>query len=299
MKLFGGIESGGTKFMCIVGSSPDHIVNEKRIPTTTPEETIRKVIEFFNPYTTTRELSAVGIGSFGPLDLNRDSGTYGYITTTPKLGWQNIDLRGLIQRELNVPVAFDTDVNAAAYGEQFWNRENQLLDPFLYLTVGTGIGVGVIINNRPLHGLIHAEAGHSSIPHDWQRDPFPGVCPYHGDCFEGLASGPSLNKRWGQKPETLPDDHSAWDLEAEYIARAIVNLIYSYSPKKIVFGGGVSQHSGLVQNVRTKIQKFNNGYVHSNMLLEKIDEYIHLPLLGHRSGSLGAMAMAIDSIKKI
>ncbi len=297
MKLFGGIESGGTKFMCLIGSNPDHIVNEKRIPTTTPEETIRKVIEFFNPYTTTRELSAVGIGSFGPLDLNQDSDTYGHITTTPKLGWQNIDLRGLVQRELDVPVAFDTDVNAAAYGEQFWNKENHILDPFLYLTVGTGIGVGVIVNGKPLHGLIHAEAGHSSIPHDWQRDPFPGVCPYHGDCFEGLASGPSLNKRWGQKPDTLPDDHPAWDLEAEYIARAIVNLIYVYSPRKIVFGGGVSQHSGLIQNVRTNIQKFNNGYVHSNMLLEKIDEYIHLPVLGNRSGALGAMAMAINSKK--
>jgi fructokinase len=299
MKLFGGIESGGTKFMCLVGSSPDHIVNEKRIPTTTPEETIRKVIEFFKPYTTTLELSAIGIGSFGPLDLNEDSDTYGHITTTPKLGWQNIDLRGLIQRELSVPVAFDTDVNAAAYGEQFWNKENHFLDPFLYLTVGTGIGVGVIVNGKPLHGLIHAEVGHSSIPHDWQRDPFPGVCPYHGDCFEGLASGPSLNKRWGQQPETLPDDHPAWDLEAEYIARAIVNLIYVYSPRKIVFGGGVSQHSGLIQNVRTKIQKFNNGYVHSNMLLEKIDEYILLPVLGNRSGALGAMAMAINSKKLI
>jgi fructokinase len=299
MKLFGGIESGGTKFMCIVGSSPDHIVNEKRIPTTTPEETIRKVIEFFNPYSTTRELSAVGIGSFGPLDLNQDSDTYGYITTTPKLGWPNIDLRGQIKRGLDVPVAFDTDVNAAAYGEQFWIEENHLLDPFLYLTVGTGIGVGVIVNGKPLHGLIHAEAGHSSISHDWQRDPFPGVCPYHGDCFEGLASGPSLNKRWGQKPDTLPDDHPAWELEAEYIARAIVNLIYVYSPRKIVFGGGVSQHSGLIQNVRTKIQQFNNGYVHSNMLLEKIDEYIHLPVLGNRSGALGAMAMAINSKKLI
>jgi fructokinase len=296
MKLFGGIESGGTKFICLVGSSPDHIVNEIRIPTTNPEETIRRVIEFFNPYTTSRELSAVGIGSFGPLDLNQDSDTYGYITTTPKLGWQNIDLRGLIQRGLNVPVAFDTDVNAAAFGEQFWNKENHLLDPFLYLTVGTGIGVGVIVNGKPLHGLIHAEAGHSSIPHDWQRDSFPGVCPYHGDCFEGLASGPSLNKRWGQKAETLPDGHPAWDLEAEYIARAIVNFIYTYSPKKIVFGGGVSQHAGLIQKVRTKIQKINNGYVHSSMLLEKIDEYIHLPVLGNRSGALGSMAMAINIV---
>ena len=300
MGLFGGIESGGTKFICVVGSNPDHLLAEKRITTTNPEETIRKVLEFFNTYTKSGELVAVGIASFGPIDLNPESQSYGYITTTPKAGWKNIDLYGEIQRGLKVPIAFDTDVNAAAFGEQYWKKDKQLLDPFLYMTVGTGIGVGVIVNGSPLHGLIHAEAGHIAITHNWQRDPFPGGCPYHGDCLEGLASGTSMSKRWGQNPETLPDAHPAWDLEAEYIALALVNLIYVYSPQQIVVGGGVSQHAGLIQAARSKVQQYNNGYIQSSMIQEKIDDYIILPALGNRSGALGAIAMAIKyaDIKK-
>lgn len=293
MELFGGIESGGTKFICMIGSGPDHIVAEKRIPTTTPDETIRKVIEFFKPFAATGELTAIGIASFGPIDLNQESSAYGFITTTPKPGWKNTNLCGLIRRGLNIPVSFDTDVNAAAFGEHFWNKDKHLLDPFLYMTVGTGIGVGVIVNGKPVHGLIHPEAGHISLPHNWERDPFPGVCPYHDDCLEGLASGHALTERWGEKPENLPDDHPAWELEAEYIGLALLNLIYAYSPKQIVLGGGVSQHPGLIQKVRSKIQKMNQGYVDSSMLQDKIDEYIHLPVLGNRSGVLGAMAMAI------
>jgi fructokinase len=293
MKLFGGIEAGGTKFVCLVGSAPDKLVEEKRFPTMDPDETIAKVIEFFAPYAKKGELAAVGIASFGPLDLNRASQTYGYITTTPKPGWKQVDLCGRVKRALKIPVAFDTDVNAAAYGEQYWTPENHALDPFLYMTVGTGIGVGVIVNGLPLHGLIHTEAGHFALPHDWQRDPFPGVCPYHGDCLEGLASGPSLNKRWNQDAKTLPDEHPAWDLEAEYIALALVNLIYAYSPLRIVLGGGVPQHAGLHQMVRRKVQKFINGYVQSPMVLDNIDTYIVPPTLGNRSGVLGAIAMAI------
>jgi fructokinase len=293
MGLFGGIEAGGTKFICIIGNDPDNILAEKRIPTTDPEETIRAVIDFFEPYARSGELIAVGIASFGPIDLNPDSPTYGYITTTPKVGWKNIDICGEIQKRLKVPVAFDTDVNAAAFGEQYWKKETQLLDPFLYMTIGTGIGIGVIVNGSPLHGLIHAEAGHMLIPHNWQKDPFPGGCPCHGDCLEGLASGPSMSKRWGQKPETLPDAHPGWDLEAEYIALALVNLIYVYSPRQIVVGGGVAQHAGLIQSACSKVEKFNNGYIQSPMIKEKIDGYIHLPELGNISGALGAIAMAI------
>jgi fructokinase len=292
MKLFGGIEAGGTKFVCMVGADADNLVKEERFPTTTPCETIRMVTEFFLPYVKSGELTAVGIASFGPLDLNPDSPTYGYITTTPKPGWSQIDLYGEIQRSLQVPVAFDTDVNVAAFGEQYWVAENRSMDPFLYMTVGTGIGVGVIVNGSPVHGLMHAEAGHFALPHDWQRDPFPGVCPYHGDCLEGLASGLSMNKRWGQRAERLPDSHPAWDLESDYIALALVNLIYAYSPQRIILGGGVPQHPGLLQTVRCKVKQFMNGYVQSPMLLEKIDEYILPPALGNRSGGLGAIAMA-------
>lgn len=292
MNLFGGIEAGGTKFVCMVGKDPDHICKEIRFPTTTPQETIDRVSEFFLPYVKRGELIATGIASFGPLDLNLHSPTYGYITTTPKAGWNRVDLYGEICRRLNVPVAFDTDVNAAAFGEQYWIPENRSLDPFLYITVGTGIGVGLIINGSPLHGLVHAEAGHSALPHDWQRDPFPGVCPYHGDCLEGLASGLSMRERWGQSPERLPDSHPGWELESDYIARAVVNLIYAYSPQRIIVGGGVSQHPGLLQSVRCKVKRFMNGYVQSFMLMEGIDDYIRPPALGNRSGGLGAIAMA-------
>jgi fructokinase len=293
MKLFGGIESGGTKFVCMVGNDPDNLLKEERFSTTTPRETIHKVIAFFLPYVKNGELAAVGIASFGPLDLNPDSPTYGYITTTPKAGWNQTDLYGEIHRRLRVPVAFDTDVNAAAFGEQYWVQENRSLDPFLYMTIGTGIGVGVIVNGSPLHGLVHGEAGHVALPHDWQRDPFPGVCPYHGDCLEGLASGFSMSKRWGQNPECLQDSHPGWDLESDYIAVALANLIYVYSPRRIILGGGVSKHDGLLQAVRCKVKQFMNGYVQSPMLLDRIDDYILLPALGSRSGGLGAIAMAI------
>ena len=299
MKLFGGIEAGGTKFVCLVGNGPDQLVEEKRFPTTTPDETIAQVIEFFSSYTDRDELAAVGVGSFGPVDLNPASKTYGYITTTPKPGWSQVDLCGRIKKGLNIPVAFDTDVNVAAFGEQYWTPENKTLDPFLYMTVGTGIGVGIIVNGSPLHGLIHPETGHFVIPHDLQRDPFPGACPYHGDCLEGLASGPSMNKRWGQSAETLPDEHPAWDLEAEYIALALVNLIYAYSPQRIVLGGGVPSHPGLHTNIRNKVLQLINGYVQSPTLLKKIDSYIIPPTLGNRSGALGAIAMAIIEQAKI
>jgi fructokinase len=196
-------------------------------------------------------------------------------------------------------VAIDTDVNAAAFGEQYWIPENRSLDPFLYMTVGTGIGVGVIINGAPLHGLLHAEAGHFALPHDRQRDPFPGVCPYHDDCLEGLASGLSMLKRWGQKPESLPDRHPGWDLESDYIALALVNLIYAYSPQRIILGGGVSQHPGLIEAVRCKVKQFMNGYLRSSLLMERIDEYILPPALGNRSGGLGAIAMAAALLKQV
>jgi fructokinase len=293
-RLYGGIEAGGTKFVAMLGTRTGEVVAETRFSTTLPEETIRQAIEFFAPYARRGELAAVGIASFGPVDLNPASPTCGYITTTPKPGWSQVDLCGQIHRALSLPVAFDTDVNAAAFGEHHWTLENRHLDPFLYMTVGTGIGVGVLANGRPLHGLVHAEAGHFAIPHNWQNDPFPGVCPYHGDCLEGLASGPALARRWGQPAEALPIHHPAWDLEAEYIALALVNLIYAYSPERIVLGGGVSQYPDLHEIVRRKVQQRLNGYIHSPMVLESIHDYIVRPTLGNRSGVLGAIAIAIN-----
>jgi len=292
-RWYGGIEAGGTKFVCVVGTGPGEVVAETRFSTTSPDETIRQVIEFFEPYTRRGELVAVGIASFGPVDLNPASPTYGYITTTPKPNWGGVDLHGQVQHALHLPVAFDTDVNVAAFGEHYWIPENRLLDPFLYITVGTGIGIGAFVNGRPLHGLIHAEAGHFAIPHNWEGDPFPGVCPYHGDCLEGLASGPAMARRWGEPAETLPVDHPAWNLEAEYIALALVNLIYAFSPQRIVLGGGVAQHPGLHEMIRSRVQRHLNGYLRSPMVLEKIDDYIVKPALGNRSGVFGALAMAM------
>jgi fructokinase len=294
MKLYGGIEAGGTKFVCMLGSGPENLLAEKRFSTTSPDKTIRTVIEFFAPYAKSGELAAVGIASFGPVDLHTGSPTYGYITTTPKAGWEQVDLYGEIQRELNVPVAFDTDVNAAAFGEQYWMPNGRSLDPFIYITIGTGIGVGVMINGTPLHGLIHAEAGHIALPHDWQKDPFPGVCPYHGDCLEGLASGYSMMQRWGKNPEDLPNTHPAWDLEVEYTAIAIADLIYTYSPRRIILGGGVAQHPGFHEATRQKVRKYLNGYIQSPMIADHMDEYILPPTFGNRSGGLGAIAMAIQ-----
>ncbi len=293
-RLYGGIEAGGTKFICLVGRGPAEIEAEVRIPTTTPAETIECALKFFRPFTRRGRLAALGIGSFGPVDLNPHSETYGYITSTPKNGWAYTDLFGPIRQALEIPVAFDTDVNAAAFGEQYWAEENRSLDPFLYMTVGTGIGVGVLVNGQPVHGLIHPEVGHQFIPHDRQADPFEGVCPYHGDCLEGLASGPAIARRWGQAPETLPAGHPAWDLEANYIALALANLVACYSPRRIVLGGGVFQHPGLCAAVRSRVQQRLNGYFRSKMILETIDRYIIPPTLCNHSGALGAIALAIN-----
>lgn len=290
---YGGIEAGGTKFNCLVGAGPDAIVEEIRIPTTTPGETIERTLNFFQPYTRRKELAAIGIASFGPVDLNPNSPTYGYITTTPKPGWAGVDLRGQIERALNLPVIFDTDVNTAAFGEHYWNPANRSLETLVYMTVGTGIGVGIFANSRPLHGLMHSEAGHLRLPHDIKRDPFVGICPYHGDCLEGLACGPAIARRWGCPAETLPDGHPAWELEGEYLALGLANLIYTCSPQRIVLGGGVMRHFELYEIIRRKVQQILNGYIRSPFLLEKIDQYIVAPALGSRSGVLGAIAMAM------
>jgi fructokinase len=291
-KIYGGIEAGGTKFVCMVGSGPDDIRAETRFPTTDPDETIGKAVEFFRRQMQLQTISAIGVSCFGPVDLDPGSPTYGYITTTPKPGWAWADVVHRLQDALRMPVAFDTDVNGAAQGEFRWGAAKGI-DPSLYLTIGTGIGGGGIINGKPMHGLIHPEVGHMRLPHDWVGDPFPGICPYHGDCFEGMAAGPALKDRWGQPAETLPDDHPAWDLEAHYIALALSNLICTLSPRKIVIGGGVMQPR-LFPTVQNKVQSLLNSYLQSSVILEGIGQYIVPPGLGNQAGVLGAIAMAID-----
>ena len=288
---YGGIEAGGTKFVCAVGTGPDDIRAAIRFPTTTPDETIGRATTFFEQQAKEVELAAVGIGSFGPVDPNPASPTFGFITTTPKPGWQDVDFAGAVGRTLNLPVGFDTDVNVAALGEHHWGAA-QDLDTFIYLTVGTGIGGGGMIGGKRMHGLIHPEMGHMRLPHDWEADPFPGSCPYHGDCLEGLASGPALQARWGQPAETLPPDHPAWPLQARYLALALVNIICTLSPQRIIIGGGVMAQPALDDLVRDQVQDLLNNYVQSSAILEDIENYIVPPGLGNRAGVLGAIALA-------
>jgi fructokinase len=287
-KLYGGMEGGGTKFVCAVGSGKDKIVEEVRFPTTTPGETIGKAIAFFQKY----DVSAIGLASFGPLDLNKASPTFGSITATPKLGWTGINVVAAFQRKFDVPLAFDLDVNAAAFGEYYLIPENKGLESLVYFTIGTGIGAGVIINGKVAHGLTHPEAGHMRLPHDRKKDPFPGICPFHGDCFEGMASGPALAHRWRKPAETLPDNHPSWELEALYIAYAMVNVILTISPQRIVLGGGVMERTLLLPLIRAKVRRLLNGYLASPVLSGTMEEYIVPPALGKRSGVLGALALA-------
>ncbi|HTS47292.1 MAG TPA: ROK family protein [Bryobacteraceae bacterium] len=279
MLALGGIEAGGTKFVCAAGHPPDDL-ELAEIPTTTPEQTISRVLEFFKARPALR---AIGIASFGPVDLDPSSSTCGFITWTPKLAWRNFDFAGSVRKALRVPVAFDTDVNAAALAEGRWGAA-QGLDTFLYLTVGTGIGGGGMANGRLLHGRTHPEMGHVRVPHDMARDPFPGNCPYHGDCLEGLAAAPAIQTRWGQDPSSLPDSHPAWDLEARYLALGLVNAICVLSPQRIILGGGVMTRQQLFPMIRGNVAELLNGYVDAPDIVP--------PSLGSRAGVLGAMALA-------
>jgi fructokinase len=294
--MFGGIEGGGTKFVCAVGTGPDDIQREARFPTTTPAETLNKTIAFFKQAEQDfGKLSALGFASFGPIDPHPASPTYGFILPTPKPGWSNANVLGMLKSAFDMPMAFDLDVNGAALGEGLWGAA-QGLDTFMYITVGTGIGGGVMMNGKLLHGLLHPEMGHIPLPHDWERDPFEGGCPFHNDCFEGLASGPAMEKRWGQKAETLPQDHPAWELEAHYISLALANYIYTLSPQRIIIGGGVGGNERLLPLIRKNVQNLLNSYVQSPAITKDIDGYIVPPALGSRAGMLGAIALAQGAV---
>jgi fructokinase len=296
VNLFGGIEAGGTKFVCAVGTAPDDLRARTELPTTSPGETIAQVLKFFKNHARRETLAAVGIGSFGPIDVHPDSPYFGYITSTPKADWQNVDLAGPIRQALKVPVAFDTDVNAAALGERTWGAA-QGLDAFVYVTVGTGIGGGGMLEGKLLHGLLHPEMGHMRIAHDRQADPFPGICPYHGDCWEGLATGPAIEARWGAKGRDLPADHPAWKLEAHYLALGVTNLICTLSPQKIILGGGVMRQRNLFNLIRRGTVQLLNGYIQMKEILEGMDQFIVPPQLGDNAGVLGAIALAAKAEK--
>ncbi len=291
MSIYGGIEAGGTKFVCAVGTGPADLQDEVKFETTSPKETINRVLKYFKEQNLKEKLLAIGIGSFGPIELNRESSNYGFVTSTPKPGWSNINIYGLIKEELKIPVGFNTDVNAAALGEYEWGA-GRGLNNFIYLTIGTGIGGGVMINGRLLHGLQHPEIGHIFIPQDIKADPYEGICPFHKNCFEGLASGPAMKNRWGKSPEDLNKDHKAWDLEAQYISFALINYIYTFSPERIIIGGGIMEQKKLLPLILTTVKKMLNNYIHMEEITDNIEKYIVLPSLGKKAGILGALVLA-------
>ena len=293
MSWYAGVEAGGTKFNCIVASDPDNILAETRIPTTVPQETLPKVIQFFRSVEESNRihLSSIGLGFFGPLCLDEKNPEYGFITSTPKLPWRNTPIVSFFNEQMGIPSAFDTDVAAAAVGEGLWGNARNCSD-FVYLTVGTGIGAGIISAGKPLHGMIHPEVGHLLIPHDITLDPFIGSCPSHKDCLEGLANGPAIQARWGQPAETLPKGHPAWEIESNYIGYALANITLCYSPQRIILGGGVMKVPGLIELIRNKTVNYLNGYVQSDLIINHRDQFIQLPGLGDRAGVLGAIALA-------
>lgn len=292
--LYGGIEAGGTKFVCALGNGEGEIFDRTSIATTTPEETLPKVINFFKDAVSEEHLKAIGIGSFGPIDTHKDSKTYGYITSTPKTAWINCDFVGAIKQAFNVPIGFETDVSTAALGELRWG-EGKDLQHFIYITVGTGIGAASMVNGKLMPGLGHQEMGHVLVPHDTKVDPFMGICPYHHDCLEGLACGGAIKKRWHvQSALDLPANHPAWDLEAEYLADGLMTYILTLSPERIIMGGGVMKQMHLFPKIRDKVLEKLNGYISEPLILDHIEDYIVPPGLADRAGVAGAIALAAD-----
>ena len=289
--LYGALEAGGTKFMCVVGRSPQDVVDEKRIETTDPQSTLGKVVAFFEPHCRAGRLSAIGVGSFGPLDLDEASPTYGQITTTPKPGWQNADLLGSLGAGLGLPVVLDTDVNAAALGEYTWGAGIGLR-ALMYLTVGTGIGGAFLYEGQPLHGMQHSEMGHVHVARDAADSLFPGACPFHGACFEGLASGPAIEQRLGRRGEDLPDEDAFWSLEAGYIASALATYVLVLSPMRIIVGGGVMHRKFLFPMIRERLLELLGNYVLDPRLLQHTQDYVVPPGLGAHSGVYGALGLA-------
>jgi len=289
--LIGAIEAGGTKFVLGIGNEKGEILERLSIPTESPEVTMPKVVEFFKG----KKIDAIGIGSFGPIDPKLDSLTYGYVTTTPKAGWANYDLIGELKKYFDVPMAFDTDVNGAALGEITWGGA-QGLKSALYITIGTGIGAGAVVEGNMIHGLLHPEMGHIRVQRH-KNDTFEGNCPYHKDCLEGLAAGPAIEKRWGKKGHELPINHEAWEMEAFYLAQALVNFILILSPERIIMGGGVMKQEHLFSLIRKEVQRLLNGYVDKKEILDNIDDYIVSPTLGDNAGLCGSIALGLQALK--
>lgn len=288
--ILGGLETGGTKMVCAVGNENGEIIEKEIIPTTTPDETLKKIIGYFQD----KNIQALGVACFGPLDLDTSSDTYGYIKATPKPGWKDYNIVGTLKEGLSVPVGLDTDVNGALLGEVTYGSAQGYEDA-IYLTIGTGIGGGVMSGGKLIHGMVHPELGHMLLAKR-EDDNYVGKCPYHGTCFEGLASGPAIEERWGIKGEQLSDHNEVWELESYYIAQAIVTCIMVLSPRIIILGGGVMEQKQLFPLIRNKVKEMLHGYIQSKEL-DDIEHYIVPSSLNGEQGIKGALVLAKEALK--
>lgn len=296
--LIGAIEAGGTKFNCAIADMQGKVLAQAAFPTLSPDVTLAAVKAFFD--TGLHELqgrfAAIGIASFGPVELNRSAANYGFITKTPKAGWSNTDVCGYFRAAFAVPVAFETDVNGAAWGELVAGAARDCSN-FIYVTVGTGIGAGIVVNGKLLQGVTHPEVGHMLMPRASLQDDYEGCCPFHKGCLEGLASGTAINKRWGINGKDLPDDHAAWDYEAHYLATMCVNLTQCFAPQKIILGGGVMDKKLLFPLIRNKFLELINGYAPES-ILARVDQFIVPTGLAGQAGIVGAIALAQQELKR-
>lgn len=287
--ILGALEAGGTKMVCAIGNEQGEIMERISIPTVSPEETMPQMIAFFREH----HIEALGVGCFGPINPVKGTATYGYITSTPKLAWQDYNIVGAFEEALACPVGFDTDVNAAMLGEATFGIAKGL-DSCIYVTIGTGVGVGVYINGGLLHGMMHPEAGHILLQRH-PSDSYAGKCPFHGNCLEGLAAGPAIEERWGAKGIELKDRREVWELEAYYIAQACVNFTLVYSPRRIILGGGVMHQEQLFPLVRQQYQELMAGYVVTPEL-ENLNRYIVSCSLGDNQGVMGCLELALEAV---
>lgn len=280
--MLGAIEAGGTKFILAVSDDDLNIIERVSIPTTTPEETFEKVFEFFDNY----QVKAIGIGSFGPIDVNTGSDFYGFITSTPKTAWENTDFLGKMKERYSIPLGWNTDVNAAALGELTYGAARGKTS-CLYLTVGTGVGGGAVLNSEPLEGYGHPEMGHILI-RKHAEDSFEGSCPYHRDCLEGLAAGPAIEKRYNKKAQELTENEEVWEMEAYYLAQALMSYTLTLSPEKIILGGGVMKQTQLFPLIRNAFSELLNNYVQT----PDLKDYIVSPELKDDAGITGCLILA-------
>jgi fructokinase len=288
--LYGGVETGGSWCVCALGTGPGRLEALEKFRTAEPRETVAQIAGFFERHPRPR---AVGVAAFGPIELDTASAAWGTLGATPKPGWGGWPLGPSLRDALRLPVMIETDTAAAALGERRWGA-GQGCESLCYLTVGTGIGAGLVIAGVPVHGLMHPEVGHIRVPHDRRHDPFEGCCPFHGDCWEGLAAGPAIAARWGIGGDGLGDDHPAWELEAEYLASGILSIVLIAAPRRVIAGGGVMQRRGLLERVRGRLPELLAGYPPGSRIAAD-PGYLTEPALGDEAGVLGAIALVAPS----